>query len=63
MPDKTNIILEDWVISLEEKISILNTETTALRSFIIEQLLVIKTMGKKNQWIHLYVIQTNSFLK
>ena len=63
MPDKTNIILEDWVISLEEKISVLNTETTALRSFIIEQLLVIKTMGKKNQWIHLYVTQTNSFLK
>ena len=47
MPDKSNIILEDWVISLEENISVLNTETTALRSFIIEQLLVIKTMVKE----------------
>ena len=47
VPDKTNIILEDRVISLEEKISVLNTETTGLRSFIIEQLLVIKTMVKE----------------
>ena len=47
MPDKTNVIFEDRVISLEEKISILNTEIKALRSFIIEQLLVIKTMAKE----------------
>ena len=47
VPDKTNIILEERVISLEEKISVLNTEITALRFFIIEQLLVIKTMVKE----------------
>ena len=35
------------MISLEEKISVLNTEITALRSFIIEQLLVIKTTMKE----------------
>ena len=47
VPDKTNIILEERVISLEEKISVLNTEITTLRFFIIEQLLVIKTMVKE----------------
>ena len=46
MPDKTYIILEDRTISLEEKIPVLNTEITALRSFIIEQLLA-KTMAKE----------------
>ena len=34
-------------ISLEEKISVLNTEIATLRSFIIEQLLVTKTMVKE----------------
>ena len=47
MADTTTIILEDRVISLEEKISVLTTEITALKSFIIEQLLVIKTMVKE----------------
>ena len=47
MPDKTNIILEDRVIFLEEKISVLNTKITGLRSFINEQILVIKTMVKE----------------
>ena len=45
--DETNIILEDRVISLEEKISVLNTEITGLRSFIIKQLLIIKRMAKE----------------
>ena len=43
--DKTNIIIEDRVT--EEQIYILNTEITALKSFIIEQLLVIKTVAKE----------------
>ena len=47
MPDKTNIILEDKVIFLEVKISVLNTEITTLRSFIMEQLLAFKTMAKE----------------
>ena len=47
MPGKTNVIFEDRVISPEEKISILNTEITTLRPFIIKQLLVIKTMTKE----------------
>ena len=45
--DERNIVLEDWVIFLEKKIFVLNTEIAALRSFIIEQLLVIKTMAKE----------------
>ena len=63
VPDKAIIILDDKIISLEEKISVLNTEIAALRSFIIEQLLVIKTMVKKNLRIHLYVTQTSSVIK
>ena len=47
VPDKTNIILEDRVISLEVEIYVLNTEITALMSFIIKQLLVFKTMAKE----------------
>ena len=47
MPDKTNIILEDREIFLEVKISVLNTEITTLRSFIMEQLLAFKTMTKE----------------
>ena len=42
--DERNVVLEDWVIFLEKKIFVLNT---ALRSFIIGQLLVIKTMAKE----------------
>ena len=61
MPDKTNIILEDRVTSLEEKIFVLNTESTTLRSFVIEQLLLSKQWRKKNQRIH--VTQTSSVMK
>ena len=35
-PDKTNIILKERVIFLEEKIYVLNTKITGLRPFIIE---------------------------
>ena len=45
--DERNIVLEDWVIFLKKKIFVLNTELAALRSFKIEQLLVIKTMAKE----------------
>ena len=45
-------LVEDKIISLEENVSILNTEITALRSFIIEQLLVIKKLRKKPQSVH-----------
>ena len=47
VPDKINMILEDRVISLEEKLSVVNTEIMALRSFITEQLLLIKTIVKE----------------
>ena len=45
----TNMLLEDKIASLEENISVLNTEITALKSFIIEQLLVIKQSTKEHQ--------------
>ena len=45
--ENTNMLLEDKIASLEENISVLNTEITALRSFIIEQLLVIKKSAKE----------------
>ena len=47
VPDKTNIILKNRVISLEKKIPTLNTEIMALKSFITQKLFVIKTMIKK----------------
>ena len=48
VPDKTNTILKNRVISLEEKIRTLNTEIMVLKSFINQKLFVIKTMKKKN---------------
>ena len=46
-------LLEDKITSLKENVSVLNTEITALRSFIIEQLLVIKKLRKKHpQSVH-----------
>ena len=51
MPDKTYIILKDRVIALDKKISVLNTEITILSYFIIEQLLVIKTMAKEKSTV------------
>ena len=42
IPENAIILLEDKIPSLEENVSVLNREITALRSFIIEQLLVIK---------------------
>ena len=47
VPDKVNIVLEGRIIFLEEKICVSNTEITSLRYFIIEQLLIIKTMAKE----------------
>ena len=41
------MLLEDKITLLEENVSVLNTEITALRSFIIEQLLVIKKTAKE----------------
>ena len=46
-------LLEGKITSLKENVSVLNTEITALRSFIIEQLLVIKKLRKKHpQSVH-----------
>ena len=41
-------LLEDKITSLKENVSVFNTQITALRSFIIEQLLVIQKMRKKH---------------
>ena len=47
------LLLEDKIASLEENVSVLNTEITSLRSFFIEQLLVIKKQQKKHpQSVH-----------
>ena len=40
-------MFEDRVISLEEKISVVNTKITTLGYFMIEKLLVIKTVAKE----------------
>ena len=53
------MLLEDKIASLEENISMLNTEITALRSFIIEQLLVIKKSAKETS-IDSSLSQSNS---
>ena len=46
-------LLEDKITSLKENVSVFNTQITALRSFIIEQLLVIKKLRKKHsQSVH-----------
>ena len=44
---QTFYLLEDKLASLEENVSVLNTEIAAFRSFIIEQLLVIKEAAKE----------------
>ena len=58
--ENANMLLEDKIASLEENISVLNTEITALRSFIIEQLLVIKKSAKETS-IDSSLSQSNSF--
>ena len=64
MSQNTNILIEDKIVSLEENVSMLNTEITTLRSFIIEQLLVIKKQRKKHhQSIHYYRNQIDSETK
>ena len=40
-------LLEGKITALKENVSVLNTEITALRSIIIEQLLVIKKKLRK----------------
>ena len=46
-------LLEDKITSLKENVSVFNTQITALRSFIIEQLLVIQKLRKKHsQSVH-----------
>ena len=57
--ENANMLLEDKIASLEENISVLNTEITALRSFIIEQLLVIKESAKETS-IDSSLSQSNS---
>ena len=51
---------KDRVLSLEEKIYMLNTEITALRYFTIEQQLLVKTMAK-DKLTDLYVCDSNKF--
>ena len=58
--ENANMLLEDKIASLEENISVLNTEITALRSFIIEQLLVIKKTAKETSSIESSLSQSNS---
>ena len=57
--ENANMLLEDKIASLEENMSVLNTEITALSSFIIEQLLVIKKSAKETS-IDSSLSQSNS---
>ena len=58
------MLLKDKMASLEENVYLLNTEITALRSFITEQLLVIKKQRKKHHHsIHHYLNQIDSETK
>ena len=62
--ENANVLPEDKIASLEKNVSALNTEITALRSFIIEQLLMIKKQRKKHyQSIHHCLNQIDSETK
>ena len=54
------MLLEDKIASLEENISVPNKELTALRSFIIEQLLVIKETAKETSSTDSSLSESNS---
>ena len=45
--ENANVLPEDKIASLQENVSVLNIEITALGSFIIEQLVVIKKTAKE----------------
>ena len=57
--ENANKFLEDKIASLEENASVLNTVIAALRSFIIEQLLVIKKAAKETSSVDSSLSESN----
>ena len=49
------MLIEDKIALLEENVSVLNTEITALRLFILEQLLVIKKRNSQKNVINRFI--------
>ena len=57
--ENANKFLEDKIASLEENASVLNTVIAPFRSFIIEQLLVIKKAAKETSSVDSSLSESN----
>ena len=57
--ENANMLLEDKIASLEENVSVLNAEITVLRSFSIEQLLVMKKTTEETSSVDSSLSQSN----
>ena len=57
--ESANMLLEDKIASLEENVSVLNVEITVLRSFSIEQLLVMKKTTEETSSVDSSLSESN----
>ena len=57
--ENANMLLEDKIASLEENVSVLNAEITLLRSFSIEQLLVMKKTTEETSSVDSSLSESN----
>ena len=57
--ESANMLLEDKIASLEENVSVLNAEITVLRSFSIEQLLVMKKTTEETSSVDSSLSESN----
>ena len=57
--ENANMLLEDKIASLEENVSVLNAEITVLRSFSIEQLLVMKKKTEETSSVDSSLSESN----
>ena len=57
--ENANMLLEDKIASLEENVSVLNAEITVLRSFSIEQLLVMKKTTEETSSVDSSLSESN----
>ena len=57
--ENANMLLEDKIASLEENVSVFNAEITVLRSFSIEQLLVMKKTTEETSSVDSSLSESN----
>ena len=57
--ESANMLLEDKIASLEENVSVFNAEITVLRSFSIEQLLVMKKTTEETSSVDSSLSESN----